>query len=308
MWIDHLAWHPQRPWLAVAIARQVLIWDAVQQAPVITLNFAESSVLDLAWHPDGSMLAIGGSGRVRIWACADWQDQGAESLPIQEIQLPGPSLSIAWSPDGRYLASGNLDRTLTLWEWGHSPPWLMQGFPGKVRQVQWSPPIASDFCPEPAANDWACVAVCFDGVALWSRLGSQSDEWRCQVMNDRHQGRPQRDRRHPNRPSSNRPHSHRPSPTVRTLAMQPGTTLVVSGDLGGGTYLWDLECHHDPVAVRGKGAAAEPGVTGAIAWHPEQPWFVTGSDRGAVHLWRFQVEPVPGARPQTHRGFGGSVR
>ncbi len=278
-WIDHLAWHPQRPWLAVAIARQVLIWDAEQQVPVITLNFAESSVLDMAWHPDGSKIAVGGSGTVRIWDClwdcADSQDHDAEPPPVAELQLPGPSLSIAWSPDGRYLASGNLDRTLTLSEWGHSPPWLMQGFPGKVRQVLWSPPIPSDLSPQPEADDWGCVAVCFDGIALWSRLGSQSDEWRCQVMGDRHNN------------------------TVRTLALQPGTSIVVSGDLGGVTCLWDLAGGHDPVTVKAGGSTTEQGVTSAIAWHPEHPWFVTGNDRGSVHLWRCQITP---------RGFGSTVR
>lgn len=275
VWIDHLAWHPQRPWLAVAIARQVLIWDAAQQAPVTTLNFAESSVLDLAWHPNGSMIAIGGSGAVRIWACADWRENCSDPQPVETIQLPGPSLSIAWSPEGRYLASGNLDRTLTLCEWGHSPPWLMQGFPGKVRQVLWSPPIPSEINPAPKADDWGCIAVCFDGVALWSRLGSQSDQWHCQVMDDRH------------------------NDTVRTLAIQPGSSMVVSGDLSGATYLWDLERRHDPLPVKAGGSSSGQGATSAIAWHPHQSWFVTGNTHGAVHLWRFQI---------TQRGFGRATR
>ena len=71
--------------------------------------------------------------------------------------MPGASIDCSWSLDGKYLASGNLDRTVSLLRWDTPPPWLMQGFPGKVSQVAWSnqtdPPLLA--------------ASCQEGVTIW---------------------------------------------------------------------------------------------------------------------------------------------
>lgn len=48
-------------------------------------------------------------------------------------------MAIAWSTDGKFIAEGNLDNTLTVVEWDcPAEPWVMRGFPGKVRQLAWS--------------------------------------------------------------------------------------------------------------------------------------------------------------------------
>ena len=131
-WIDQLVWHPKQPWLAFGIGSQVQVWDAAQSQSLTQLDFKASSILGLAWHPEENLLAVSGHTGVKVWNSDDWK-----ATP-EFVEVPGASMSVAWSWDGRYLASGNLDHTLTVVSWSKPPPWLMQGFPGKVRQVAWA--------------------------------------------------------------------------------------------------------------------------------------------------------------------------
>ena len=169
VWIDTLTWHPQKALLAYGVGREVYILSLLDQTIYARFSFQNSSVLSLAWHPQGNYLAVGGHGGVKIWSLND------REAPPQLLEVPGASLSVAWSQEGRYLASGNLDRTLTILEWEAPPPWLMQGFPGKVPQVVWgnstSPLVA---------------AACTNGITLWWR--NQTDQqWQNSVL-DPHQG------------------------------------------------------------------------------------------------------------------------
>lgn len=195
-WIDQLSWHPVNPWLAFATGSQVQVWEVPQTQPLTQLDFAKSSVLSLAWHPDGQLLAVSGHTGVRVWSCDNWQTEP------EFIEVPGASLSVAWSLDGRYLASGNLDRTLTVVSWGNPPPWLMQGFPGKVRQVSWA--ATADESPLLVA------AACLDGVTVWQRQGNG---WESRVLQQ---------------------HSH----TVSAIAFHPTTHLLASAAQDGQLCLW----------------------------------------------------------------------
>jgi len=164
-WVDRLAWHPTQSWLAFGAGAQVKVWDISENKLLSDQNFAVSSVLGLSWHPDGQRLAASGHTGVRVWAVDDW------SAPPEFIEVPGASLSLAWSADGQYLASGNLDRTLTMVSWGNPPPWLMQGFPGKVRQVDWASPASSE-TP-------TIAAACTEGVTVWHKQG---ENWQSKVL------------------------------------------------------------------------------------------------------------------------------
>lgn len=159
VWIDQLAWHPVQCWVAIAIQSTVQIWDLTTQTLTAKLAFESSSVLDLAWHPAGQYLAAGGHGGVKVWDL-----QKPEVSPML-FEVPGASLSAAWSADGQYLASGNLDRTLSVLAWDKPPPWLMQGFPGKVSQIAWSD--SPDDSP-------LLAAACVDGITIgsgWVAIG-----------------------------------------------------------------------------------------------------------------------------------------
>ncbi|MEM9485170.1 MAG: WD40 repeat domain-containing protein [Cyanobacteria bacterium P01_F01_bin.116] len=170
-WINQLTWHPGTPWLAFGVGSQIYVWEYASGEILASLDFKASSVLALDWHIDGTMLAASGHTGVKVWSGSDW-----EAEP-EFIEVPGASISAAWSLDGRYLASGNLDRTLTVMSWGSPPPWLMQGFPGKVRQVAWAAPV--DNQPSMVA------AACVEGVTVWQRQGQG---WENRVL-EKHKGK-----------------------------------------------------------------------------------------------------------------------
>ncbi|PSN18333.1 WD40 repeat domain-containing protein, partial [filamentous cyanobacterium CCP5] len=197
-WIDQLTWHPQQNLLAYGVGSQVQIWDVEHNRLVANLEFASSSVLHLAWHPDGHLLAVSGHGGVKVWDTADW------SAEPRLIAVPGASLYAGWSSHGRYLASGNLDRTLTVVEWDSPPPWLMQGFPGKVRQVAWADGTAS--------KTPLLAAACVEGITLW-RLSDPDKGWKSQVL-QHHQDR------------------------VNAIAFQPDHCLLASAGADGKLCLW----------------------------------------------------------------------
>ena len=149
VWVDRLAWDPSAPRLAIGVNRTVWIWDAAAQSIITELDFADSSVLGLAWHPRGTHLAACGHTGTKVWDAQAWATE-----PYL-LRVPGASLDAAWSPNGVFLAAGNFDRTLSILQWHSPPPWLMQGFPAKVRQVAW------------AANSQSLAAACAEGIAIW---------------------------------------------------------------------------------------------------------------------------------------------
>lgn len=193
VWLDHLVWHPQDLRLAIAAKRQVQIWDLQHQKLTATLEFESSSVLDLAWHPTGELLAVSGHGGVKVW------DLQKPEMPLLLFEVPGASLACRWSADGQYLASGNLDRTLSVLAWEKPPPWLMQGFPGKVSQIAW----ADGETP-------LIAAACVDGITVWRRDGGN---WSNHVLTE-HQG------------------------FVKAIAFQPQTQLLASGGEDQQVLLW----------------------------------------------------------------------
>ena len=195
IWLDQLAWHPTQNHLAVGIGRQVYLWDVPHSKPFLVLEFESSSVLGLAWHPSGRYLAVSGNGGVKIWDL-----QNHQTLPTV-LEVPGASLCARWSPQGKFLASGNLDRTLSVLDWENPPPWLMQGFPGKVSQVAWAD------SPAPLL-----AAISMDGITIWQKGRDQN--WSSHVLTE-HQG------------------------SVRDIVFQPRGNLLISAGEGPELMVWN---------------------------------------------------------------------
>jgi len=166
-WSDRLAWDPQSARLAIGVERSIWVWDAATQQRVTELDFAASSVLSLAWHPRGTHLAACGHTGTKVWDVLKWTTE-----PYL-LRVPGASLAAAWSPNGAFLAAGNFDRTLSILQWSSPPPWLMQGFPAKVRQVAW------------AANSQSLAAVCAEGITIWQW---ERQSWKNQRVLQGHTG------------------------------------------------------------------------------------------------------------------------
>ncbi|MEL6139133.1 MAG: WD40 repeat domain-containing protein [Cyanobacteria bacterium J06628_6] len=241
VWIDRLVWHPLQPLLAFGTGTQVRFWG--QGALPAPLDFVDSSVLSLAWHPRGHHLAVSGHTGVKVWRSDDWES------PPEFIEVPGASLSVAWSGDGRYLASGNLDRTLTVLDWGKPPPWLMQGFPGKVRQVTWvstggSIGVSTGSVPQVAA-------ACLEGVTVWRRQGQS---WESRVLT-----------------------AH--ADTVVAIATHPTRPLLASAAKDGQLCLWKNAATRQQT-IRGKAEFS------TLAWHPQGTYLAAGDSQGSLTLWK----------------------
>ncbi|MEO0406632.1 MAG: hypothetical protein AAF289_04700 [Cyanobacteria bacterium P01_A01_bin.135] len=198
-WLDRLTWNPICNELAFSLGRYAQVWDAEADGVATTLQFDNSSVLDLAWHPQGSHLIVGGHQGIKIWQRDDWYADPA----VRE--MAAASVAIALSPDGRYLASGNLDRTLLVWPFDSEEPWRMTGFPGKVRQLAWSD-ITVGQAPLLASASGT-------GIVTWHKKSNASDGWDARVL-DLHQQR------------------------VNAIAFQPGNTLLASAAEDGQICLW----------------------------------------------------------------------
>lgn len=198
-WLDNLTWNPTRNELAFSLGRYAQVWDAEAEDVVTTLQFENSSVLDMAWHPQGNHLAVSGHQGVKIWPRDDW---GADP---EVREMAAASIAIALSPDGQYLASGNLDRTLLVWPFDSADPWRMRGFPGKVRRLAWSD-VRIGQAPLLATASGT-------GVVVWRKQSDASDGWDAQLL-DLHEQR------------------------VNAIAFQPGSTLLASAAEDGWICLW----------------------------------------------------------------------
>ncbi|MEO0984241.1 MAG: hypothetical protein AAFY20_01685 [Cyanobacteria bacterium J06639_14] len=241
-WIDQLAWHPHQNILAYGLNSQVQIWDVEQQTTIADLDFQDSSVLHLVWHPQGDWLAVSGHGGLKVWSAGDWR-----SAP-QSVEVPGASLYAAWSADGRYLGSGNLDRTLTVAEWDNPPPWLMQGFPGKVRQLAWSLPMTKSGSP-------LLAAACVEGVTVWERATQAGGGWRSQVLQH---------------------HTER----VNAIAFQPHSLLLASASQDGQIGFWQ---QGKQLVQTLKGF--QEGVA-CIGWNAAGDHLAAGGTTGEVQIWK----------------------
>jgi WD40 repeat protein len=131
VWIDRLAWHPLLPILAIAIGKQVQIWQIADRQLLATLPFDRSTVSDLCWQFDGSQLAVAGYGGVAVWNWNNWQQ-------YEMLLVETSAHQIAWSGDGQFLAAATIDRQLVIaCSRELELPWVIPDLPAKIRQMQW---------------------------------------------------------------------------------------------------------------------------------------------------------------------------
>lgn len=242
VWVDRMAWHPRQDQLVFSLGRYAQVWDAASGDVVATVDFAASSVLGLAWHPQGDYLAVCGHQGMQIWRTDDWD------LDPQVFKIPSASVAIAWSPDGQFIADGNLDNTLTVIEWVRpDQPWIMQGFPGKVRQLAWSQPHTETGAPLLAS----CSA---SDVVIWRLAADPALGWENGLL-EGHNG------------------------TVQAIAFQPQSFLLASAALDGQVILWaDAE-----QGIQGLNGA--PSGFSCLAWNATGTLLAAGGCEGEVILW-----------------------
>lgn len=246
-WIDKLAWSPQCNHLAFSLGRKVQIWDADTQSLVVTLDFDNSSALAIDWRNDGNYLAISGHRGVKVWNTQNWNDEP------HLLDIPSTSLAMAWSPDGRYLASGNIDKTIAVVETQllisqeDPQPWIMHGFPGKIRQIAWSQINSNTGSPL-----LACSSI--DGIVLWEKQPGEDSDWEGGVLTN-HAG------------------------IIQAIGFAPNSFLLASAASDGWLCLWQ-----DAREVSQIITGVSDGFT-CMDWHHQATKISAGGENGELLIW-----------------------
>ncbi|TVQ15475.1 MAG: WD40 repeat domain-containing protein [Leptolyngbya sp. DLM2.Bin27] len=249
-WVDRLQWHPQENWLAFNRGKTVQIWDA-DRAETIASLLLPAHVQDLGWSPSGNHFAVSAQQQVHIWAVPQWQK------PRYQWELLAASRRLQWSPEGAYLASANQDNSVGVLTWAQvhrlrqTPveqtdlPTLLQGFPGKVRQLAWADIPDADKSPILAAATRNLVVM---GMLV------PGEDWESWPL-DLHNG------------------------PVLDVAFQPKTGLLASLSEDGWIILWQAAVNAAQILE-----GAKEGFS-ALAWHPGGQHLAAGGQQGEVLVW-----------------------
>lgn len=244
-WIEHLCWHPTKPLVAFNVGHTTEVLNVATQSVVAKLDFENSSVLCLTWHPTNGQLMVGGYQGLKVWNSHNWKED-----PLV-VELDSASLAIAWSPDGRYLASGNLDRTITVLEWRDNEPkpkpWVMSGFPGKVRLLDWSPLL-------PTHSNPLLASVSVEGVVIWERNINPLIGWEGRILENHSQA-------------------------VEAIAFQPHTKNLASAGADGLVSLWQ-----NAQRLTHTFTDASQGFS-CLCWHPQGQSLAAGGSQGELFIW-----------------------
>jgi WD40 repeat protein len=253
-WVDKMAWNPSKNQLAYSLGRYLQIWDTETQSVIVTLNFENSSVLSVDWRCDGKYLAVGGNQGVKIWDCEDW-----DAEPYY-LNMPTVSLAIAWSPDGKFFASGNMDCTLSVYESSYissadPQPWIMKGFPGKIRQIAWSNVTNSINVPLLATSS-------VEGMVVWEKSKDESVGWEATVLTNH-------------------------VDIIQGINFAPNSLLLASVASDGWLCLWKSAKRVSQVLTGASGGFS------CLAWHPQGKLLAAGSDQGEILVW-FKIQRAQG--------------
>jgi WD40 repeat protein len=241
IWVDQLAWSYTNNQLAFSLGPYVQIWDADTLEVVVTLNFNDSSILGIDWRKDGKYLAINGYKGVKIWSTQDWN---AEPFIFS---IPSVSITTIWSPDGEYLASGNMDRTLTVLQWENPDPWVMRGFPGKIRQLAWSDLKTSTGAPILAASS-------VEGIVVWEKSVDESVGWEARILTNH-------------------------VDIIQAISFAPQSLILASAGADGWLCLWDENQEVSQILTD-----TEAGFS-TLSWHSQGQLLATGSEQGELIIW-----------------------
>jgi len=242
IWVDQLAWDYRSNQLAFSLGRYIQVWDADLGETVATLNFEHSAAACIDWRSDGQYLAVSGYKGVKIWHTQDWDDE-----PFI-LSIPTVSVTMAWSADGKYLVSGNMDKTIAVLDWENPEPWMMRGFPGKIRLLAWSN------TPDPNLATPFFAAVSVEGIVVWTKSTDQSVGWSARVLTNH-------------------------VDIIKAIAFAPNSSLLASAGADGWLCLWN-QAEFVSQILTGVSAGFS-----TVAWNFTGELLAAGGENGELLIW-----------------------
>jgi WD40 repeat protein/serine/threonine protein kinase/Flp pilus assembly protein TadD len=116
------------------VDRTVKVWDANDGKIVVTLPNPSGDPDCLAFSPDGKRLAVGDYvGDVKMW----WDIDGARGFSMHGHT--GVVYGVSFSPDGLYVATASADGTVKVWDAKGKEQRVIRGHTGAVYSAVYSP-------------------------------------------------------------------------------------------------------------------------------------------------------------------------
>lgn len=140
-----------------------------------------------------------------------------------------------------------MDRTIAVVEWDNPNPWVMRGFPGKIRQLAWSEAKTQQDAPLLASSS-------VEGIVVWEKQAIESLGWQSRVL-DQH------------------------TEVVQAIAFQPHSFLLASASVDGSICLW-----HQAKRLAQVLTGAKAGFS-CLAWHPQWQQLAAGGDNDELLTW-----------------------
>lgn len=132
-WLDTCAYHAVTKRLAVSTGRRVLVFNtAAPNNDPIHYKPARAATA-LAFSGDGQLMAISHSAGVSLFKL----DQ--PETPLHELACSGGPVSVALDHKGTFLMAGLSEPALAGWRLRDGQGFRMGGYPGKPRQLVWTP-------------------------------------------------------------------------------------------------------------------------------------------------------------------------
>jgi WD40 repeat protein len=280
--IDRLAFSADARWLAAGgQSGKLRIWDCQRQdLPPQLFQTIELStwIGELTWHPHLPQLAIGYGSQVKLWNAATAHEISTQTFAKSAV------FDLAWHPSGEYLAIAGY-KGVEIWDTTErNAPNCQLAVDTASIQIAWSPDgrylAAGNLDRSLTIMDWhhptdpwilqgcpgkirhlawlhhspnPCLSVATGAaVVLWELA---TDEWTGQLL-EGHQG------------------------VVVAIAACLDRAMLISAATDGHACVWSAQGEISQIITSPLG-----GFT-ALAWHPDYPQLITGTEDGAIGLWQ----------------------
>jgi WD40 repeat protein len=140
-----------------------------------------------------------------------------------------------------------MDRTLTVLQWENPDPWVMRGFPGKIRQLAWSDLKTSTGAPILAASS-------VEGIVVWEKSVDESVGWEARILTNH-------------------------VDIIQAISFAPQSLILASAGADGWLCLWDENQEVSQILTD-----TEAGFS-TLSWHSQGQLLATGSEQGELIIW-----------------------